>query len=421
MTIQVITDRTLQSENSITISRYSKPMALDDFDMNFIDLSTEALWYYNKNYDIGLINSYSDLHSIKKMVSTTKKAKIIYVYPQNFNYCYDYDYDYSRQRNIFQKSMKLKQMMTKTDCKTNMGKYIPNESIISETIYEPTKTKIGDIEYDAEFHFSDKIGIECISKSLRSEKVTTIKYDNNLYVTTLDVCKTIDDIKNFINNLFKNENISALPEWVKEYNFRSDKKTKELLKNKNDEIIKLQNEINDAEKVLEENNKYKSILCNTGDKLVEVVFEILEKLLDYDLSQFKDEKKEDFLVEKDNVIFIGEIKGVSSNVKSEHVSQLDVHYNKYKDEHEIIDDDNICALLIINPFRDNSLENREPINKEQISLAIRNKSLIVETKTLLKIFEMFNNNILNTENIIDILKSKAGLLQESDINKFMNI
>ena len=136
MTIQVITDRTLQSENSITISRYSKPMALDDFDMNFIDLSTEALWYYNKNYDIGLINSYSDLHSIKKMVSTTKKAKIIYVYPQNFNYCYDYDYDYSRQRNIFQKSMKLKQMMTKTDCKTNMGKYIPNESIISETIYD---------------------------------------------------------------------------------------------------------------------------------------------------------------------------------------------------------------------------------------------------------------------------------------------
>lgn len=417
MTIQIITDRTLQSENSITISKYSKPMALDDFDINIIDLSTEALWYYNKNYDIGLINSYSDLHSIKKMVSTTKKAKIIYVYPQNFNY----HYDYSRLEYSYQNVMELKQMITITDCKTNMGKYIPNESVISETIYEPTKTKIGDIEYDADFHFPDKIGIECISKSLRSEKVTTIKYNNNLYFTTLDVCKTIDDIKNFVNNLFENENIATLPEWVKEYNFGSDKNTKELLKNKENEMVKLQNEINKAEKILEENNKYKSILCSNGDKLVEVVFEMLEKLLDYDLSQFKDEKKEDFLVEKDNVIFIGEIKGVSSNVKSEHVSQLDVHYNKYKDEHEIIDDDNICALLIINPFRDNSLENREPINKEQISLAIRNKSLIVETKTLLKIFEMFNNNILSTKNIIDILKSKAGLLQESDINKFMNI
>lgn len=421
MTIQVITDKELQSEKSITISRYSKPIALDDFDINIIDLSEESLWYYSENYNIGFINNYSDLYAIKEMISTTKKAKIIYVYPQNSNYYYNYGYDYNRKQNGYLNGMKLKQMITIDNHQTNLGKYIPYKSIISETIYEPTKTKIGDIEYDADFHFSDKIGIECISKSLRSEKVTTIKYNSNLYFTTLYICKTIDDIKNFVNNLFENENIATLPEWVKEYNFGSDKNTKELLKNKENEMVKLQNEINKAEKILEENNKYKSILCSNGDKLVEIVFEILEKLLDCDLSQFKDEKKEDFLVEKDNVIFIGEIKGVSSNVRYEHVSQIGSHCSRYLDKHENIDKNKICALLIINPFRNIDIKNREQINDDQIDFAKRNKWLIVETKTLLKIFELFNNNILSTKNIIDILKSKAGLLQESDINKFMNI
>ena len=83
---------------------------------------------------------------------------------------------------------------------------------------------------------------------------------------------------------------------------------------------------------LKENLRYKSILYSNGDDLVRVVFEILENILDCDLSKFEDIKKEDFLIKKDNYTFIGEIKGVTSNVKNEHISQVDVHYQKYMDK-----------------------------------------------------------------------------------------
>ena len=420
MNIQIITNNEeLVSEEGILVSSYAKPMALDDFEINIIDLSNRTLWYYNENYKLGLINDYSHLYAIKEMIETTRKAKVIYVYPQNYNYYYDYQYIYERNSRDYQNHIEFKQLITTADYIKNIGKYLYSDNVISDIIYEPTKTKIGNMEYDADFHFSGKIGIEYISNSLKSEKITTIKYNNFLYVTTLDICKTINGVKNFVNNTFKNENNENIPDWVREYNFGSDHKIKELIKTKNAEIDTLQEEVTKAEEKIEINNRYKSILCSSGEKLVEVVFEILEIILDHDLKDFIDKKEEDFLIEKDDIILIGEIKGVSSNVKNEHVSQLDVHYNKYIDDHESIDK-NICALLIINPFRDIDLSMRETINEQQVSLAKRNGSLIIETKTLLKIFEMFNDGVVSTENIIEMFKNNTGLLKESDLSKFTN-
>ena len=66
----------------------------------------------------------------------------------------------------------------------------------------------------------------------------------------------------------------------------------------------------------------KSVLYTNGDELVQVVFEILEELLGCDLSQFVDLKKEDFLFTIEDTTFIGEIKGVNSNVKNPNITQL---------------------------------------------------------------------------------------------------
>ena len=42
-------------------------------------------------------------------------------------------------------------------------------------------------------------------------------------------------------------------------------------------------------------------------------------------------KKEDFLIKLPSCTFIGEIKGVTSNVKYEHISQIELHYRGYLD------------------------------------------------------------------------------------------
>ena len=136
--------------------------------------------------------------------------------------------------------------------------------------------------------------------------------------------------------------------------------------------------------------------------------------MDCDLSGFDDLMKEDLLIETEDAIFIGEIKGISSNVKSTNITQVDTHYHDYLETHLEINESKLKALLIINHQKNKPLEEREPVMVQQINLAKRNNSLIVETHTLLKVLERYRNNKLTKEKIIDVLKKSEGLLTIKD-------
>lgn len=113
--------------------------------------------------------------------------------------------------------------------------------------------------------------------------------------------------------------------------------------------------------------------------------------------------------------FIGEIKGITSNIKSENVSQLDVHCQSYMD---VLDakkqNETVKGILIISPFRNKSIKKREPVHEKQIQLAIRNKSLIITTEILLKMFMLYLQDKITTEKVIGLLKNKVGIITESD-------
>ena len=135
------------------------------------------------------------------------------------------------------------------------------------------------------------------------------------------------------------------------------------------------------------------------------------------MSEFQDEKKEDFLIKLDGVTFIGEIKGITSNVKSEHVSQLDVHFQGYQDnlqENNCVE--NVKALLIINPFRNKRPIEREPINEIQENLAKRNGSLIITTDNLLKMYDAFINGVIDGDTIKREFISQTGILSMNFIS-----
>ena len=126
-------------------------------------------------------------------------------------------------------------------------------------------------------------------------------------------------------------------------------------------------------------------------------------------------KKEDFRIEKDNVVFIGEIKGINTNVKNENISQLEIHYQSYLDEiADKLQPTNVHAILIINPLRNRRVEDRDPVSEQQINLARRNGSLIIETKTLLKVFELFLNDKLSSEECVEVFANKTGILKIED-------
>ena len=143
--------------------------------------------------------------------------------------------------------------------------------------------------------------------------------------------------------------------------------------------------------------------------MVEVVIEVLEKMLGCNLADFVDVKKEDFRFELDDVVFIGEIKGVTPNVKKANVSQVDQHVQEYLDDFGG-EEKKIVALLIINHQRNKPLCERESIPAEQIRLAERNGTLIVETITLLKLFEKYLNNEMTRERCVEVFKHSVGLL-----------
>lgn len=201
-----------------------------------------------------------------------------------------------------------------------------------------------------------------------------------------------------------------VPLWLEEVRMFDDNKQFGIIEENNRSIEIAKQNISTAIGKIDKNREYKSILYTNGDELVKVVFEILENMLGCDLSQFVDKKAEDFLFEIGDTVFIGEIKGVNHNVKSENVSQLDVHYQSYLEEHTDKKEEKIKAILIINHQKNKPLEIREPVHEKQIQLACRNGSLIIETITLLKLFEQYLSQNISREDCIRLLCAQKGLL-----------
>jgi hypothetical protein len=109
---------------------------------------------------------------------------------------------------------------------------------------------------------------------------------------------------------------------------------------------------------------------------------------------------------------IGEIKGISANVKSQNLAQLEFHYQGYLDK--AVQGEKIKAILIINHQRNKPLAERDPVDERQIVLSEKYESLIVETITFLKLFEKFLSSSVTSDECIQLFKTKVGILKETD-------
>ena len=205
-----------------------------------------------------------------------------------------------------------------------------------------------------------------------------------------------------------------MPKWFEKIEMFDDKEKKLIIEQNEQKIESLKNEIITAENKLKENNNYKSILYTQEKPLEKTVRNILQELINYDLSDFKDEKREDFLIELEHVTFIGEIKGVNSNLKNSHLAQLNLHYAHRRDilkEKNI--EENLKPIMVINRFKEYPPEKRKPIDQEQINLAINNYhgTLIITVESLLKLCEKFKNEEITTKEIINRFKNEKGLFK----------
>ena len=102
-------------------------------------------------------------------------------------------------------------------------------------------------------------------------------------------------------------------------------------------------------------------------------------------------------------------------IKYEHISQLEVHYSKHLDDlQELNKTEQIKKILIMNYERTKDISLRDDINQMQIDLAIKNETLIIDTKSLLTLYERGLQGKVSNSTIVKYIVNNSGLI---DINK----
>lgn len=290
---------------------------------------------------------------------------------------------------------------------------IVTNGMIEEEIFTfgKTNTIIDQENISSDFYFKDNLNVEVLTESEKSKKKTTVKF-NNIIFTTLKL-ETENEIEKFIKFIFQNTDEERIPEWVQEYNFNNDLELKKDRKKIEEELSKKELEKRENIDLINKNNKYKSILFLTGERLVEIIKEMIEEMLKIDLSGFEDKKKEDLRVEFEDIAFIIEIKGINSSVKNSNISQLDNHVELYNEEEKGIKGK---GILIINPERTKSIEERNPIHSSQIKKIEKDENLMITTEVFLKLFELFKQKKIKKEKIKSILQTETGMLTIEKIN-----
>ena len=398
----------IKTTHTYSYAPLGAPRTFDEFDINIISLQDETLWENNSNSTLS-VNDVNDLRSLKVSIENSNQSNIIVLLPQN------YSFKYNGGRGHYNCSKKMKDELSSLK---HILSYLIPEHITFKLVYEISSTQCGSDSFDSEFHFENNEHYKALTKNTGANCPTTIEVDHRFICTTLALSNNEKSIDSFLIAIGLDNKKAEIPEWLKGIDIYDDQAQKAIIEDAQKEINELQEKINEAERKLAENLFYKSILYETGNNLVKAIAKMLEHLTTVSLAEFVDKKKEDFKISLPTVTFIGEIKGINSNVKNENIWQLDNHCLGYLDVlQEAGTIENVKGLLIINPFRNKPLDERESVHQNQIALAERNGSLIITTEVFLLLFSSYLGGSITREEVIELLKSKIGILRHSDFIK----
>lgn len=385
--IQIVSTPKISNDKfpNIEKSSFSKFKSCDSFDFNIIYLNTNKALI--RKYDVFSYNS--DFRSLIVNINESTDRYVLLILPQNIR---------------LENGAKIKNNLHLINLFNNEYTNFDN----FEMVYGENITKINDSVIFSDFFFKKYNGYEVLTKN-ENDKPTTIKKDRYI-ITTLD----IENEEDLITLLKATKLISIntpAPEWFEDIVMFDDEKQMLRIEKNNTKIKELENDNLNAKEILKQNNEYKSILYKQSDELVSVVFKILEDILDYDLSEFKDVYKEDFLVKLEDITFVGEIKGVNRNVSSKHLSQLDNHITDREDYLlEKGEKENLKPLLIMNTFINKPPNERPDVEKVTIEKAINKYgTLIITSESLLNLYEKYKNGNIDNQTIINRFKIEKGL------------
>ncbi|NMA17676.1 MAG: hypothetical protein GX939_02805 [Clostridiaceae bacterium] len=397
----------IESLEEVVLTNLSDPLGFEHFDLNIIDLSSSGIWV-SSQHQVGMIDSGNDLKSIGEMIKNSAYCLVLVIAPMNINYGFSPEGKRTSQAggtckytsNIALKDVRYildKQISTVTD---------------SVTALEYAAFEHNDIDDTATSAFYiAKSGAPWVSVYNAKDSDKTVfarRGDTRIYLTTINnlSCDGLVKLLEMASEIKKPSDEE--PVWMEGVIMFDDNKQNEIISIQQGVIEDAQKLINEAQKKLDENKWYKSALYKADEDLVEVVTDILEILFEEDMNDFVDRRKEDQRLIIDGKTYLFEIKGTSSNVRRDNLSQLENHKQIYIVNEEV-DATTVKGILVINPLRKKKLAEREPVHFNEISLAERYDLLIITTETLLKLLEMKFSGAISKEEVIAMM-DKSGLL-----------
>ena len=396
-----------EENTEYTVSDFKKPGVFDDFELNVLDLSFQDLWtsIYGNSNEIYMIKDLKHYHT---MLKNNKDTKILIVLPQNITlkYCWDW----SEEEYIMSEDLK------------NLTFFI--SQIVFENVYNYwlrlnfgcNSINLNRLDITADFYFDEK-EIEEEQKILKSDtssKLTTIRAEENIYFTTLNLMKSREVLEAFLEktNILNKSNEEKEPEWFNDIKILDDVDIENEVSQIEEEITKLQKKKENKLIKLEENKEIKSVLYQTGKKLQKIAIKMLDEMLEYEDKEFIDEMEEDYRIFKGENTFLIETKGLLRNVNGNDISKTDGHVQIYIDklEEEGKDHDKkkVKGIFIVANQRNRKIEERDKTPERQIKLAERDRILIIRTEQLLKLYEDFINKKIKTQEIIELFKTQIG-------------
>lgn len=411
--IQIITKDTYMYKDKLTnkevvISNFNEYQSFDLYDINIVNLASDSLWCSDSSTG-EYLNDRSDLSTIKNAINTCN-TKVIIFFPQN----HYFRYNYSIYSKTYKKISQLKSL------KETVGNFISKYvyAPLPNFNYEKGITKFEGIVYKSDFYFDEKEGIILCEKS---KKINTMSLTDRIVITTLNIFgtpvnKEIEKkLFSFLNKIGFFEPAESIPKWIENVNFYDDCIYKEEIDKCNEEIEKIKEIINVNKEKLTDNLKYKSILYSSGSFLSKQINKMLIEMFKLD-SNFIDIYEEDFNFKYEDVTFIVETKGLNNEVSGQNVSDAYNHLVIYDDnlENKGIIEETKCLFFVANE-RNKEPHNRCRIKERQITIAKRNKTLIIETIAFYKLFEDYKKGKISIEQISSMFKNNVGLLMyESD-------
>ncbi|MCI9146065.1 MAG: hypothetical protein HFJ97_06870 [Eubacterium sp.] len=396
-----------QTKETIICNSFNNAKSFDEFDINIISLQNEGIWR-NEGTSNTHVDCFNDLISLNTQIHNSKKSYIIVLLPQNYYFKY-YKKPSGKGYYHVEQLKDLILYWAQVLLTNSLFHGLFNGTNIK---YDNSTTVISDRNIESTFSFIP--GYEIVTKSTGNQ-ITTIRLHNRIYLTGLRFKSEGFDLDSFLKVIGLVENKVEIPDWLVNYKFFNDDELLMNLENEKERLKLVKEKINDIQSEIDENMNYKVALISSGDELVSIVFNILQEILACDLSDYIDNKEADFIIKKDDVTFVGEIKGVNSNVLRKNVSQTEQHCSDYLDElDENSISENVKGILIITPFRKTAISEREPVHIDVIEWADKRDILVVTTDILLEIFEKYKQNEINSDSIINLLKEKTGLLTEND-------